>query len=118
MAFDESEIRSLASLARISLGDAEVRASAAQLDRLLDYIARIQAVDVSGAPEHSAGADGMAAPLRPDLERPGLAREVIVASAPSAPLGLFEVPRVIVRTGRGPAGAAEPPADDHDEAIR
>ena len=120
MAFTESEIRSLANLAHVSLSDDEVRESAAHLERLLGYIARLQAIDVSSALESvaSLGLDDAepSVALRSDVARPGFPREVMIAAAPAAPLGLFEVPRVVVRSGATPLARAVDASIDDESA--
>ena len=97
MAFDEAEVRILARLAHLALSDAEIRETAGHFERLLGYIAQIQAIDVTGVSETVHACDATT-PLRPDIARPGLPREVMTAAAPAAAAGLFEVPRVVVRT--------------------
>jgi aspartyl-tRNA(Asn)/glutamyl-tRNA(Gln) amidotransferase subunit C len=109
---DEREVRKLAQLAHLSLSDAEIREAAGHLDALLQYVARIASIDVSGASE-TIHVGERATPLRPDVVVPGLPREVVTAGAPSAPAGLFEVPKVVDRTGeRGVSTTGE--EDDAD----
>jgi aspartyl-tRNA(Asn)/glutamyl-tRNA(Gln) amidotransferase subunit C len=97
VAVDPSEVRKLARLAQLALSDAEMREVAGQLDRLLEYVSQLQTVDVSQAepwspPENASG-------TRPDVSRPGLPRALALRGAPSADAGLFEVPRVVVKSG-------------------
>jgi aspartyl-tRNA(Asn)/glutamyl-tRNA(Gln) amidotransferase subunit C len=82
-AIDESTIRRLAELA-----------TAGRLERLLEYVARIQAVEVD-AVEESSPVESGGAPTRPDEARPGLPIELATAGAPAVRDGLFEVPRVL-----------------------
>jgi aspartyl-tRNA(Asn)/glutamyl-tRNA(Gln) amidotransferase subunit C len=49
-----TDVRELAGLARLELRDDEVEALGAQLDTILGYIRRLQAVDVSGVSEDEA----------------------------------------------------------------
>ncbi len=94
MDLGESDIRALATLARLRLTDAEVERAAAELARLLAYIERMMAVDTTGAAEAAhAGERSMA--LRADVARPGLPRALALRGAPSADSGLFEVPRLL-----------------------
>jgi aspartyl-tRNA(Asn)/glutamyl-tRNA(Gln) amidotransferase subunit C len=90
----EHDVRHLARLAHLALSDAEVRDVTVQLDRLLAYVAQIQAIDVTGASE-TIHVGLRATPLRPDVARPGLPRPLVTAAAPAAPAGLFEVPKVL-----------------------
>ena len=112
MAVTESEVRTLARLAHLALSDDEVREAAGHLARLVEYVERLQRIDVSAVPPDSARgvAAGASTPLRADLARPGLPREVVLRGAPAASAGLFEVPRVVVRSPK-PAGG-EPEADE------
>ena len=111
MAFDEAEIRNLARLAHLALSDEEIRETAAHFERLLGYIAQIQAIDVAGIGE-TVHADDAGAPLRPDVARPGFPREVMTASAPAAAAGLYEVPRVVVRSPAANVGTPDDTADE------
>ena len=104
---DETEVRRLAELARLALSDAEVATMTSHLDSLLGYIARIQALDVTGATQ-TVHVGGRSTPLRPDVARPGFPREVMTAGAPSAPAGLFEVPKVLGAGAGSPVDEAEP----------
>jgi aspartyl-tRNA(Asn)/glutamyl-tRNA(Gln) amidotransferase subunit C len=79
-----------------------VRQVTRNLGVLLDYIAQLQAIDVSDATE-AVHVGNRPTPLRVDDARPGLPREVVTAGAPAAAAGLFEVPKV-VETG-GPEDA-------------
>jgi aspartyl-tRNA(Asn)/glutamyl-tRNA(Gln) amidotransferase subunit C len=94
MAGLESEVRQVARLAHLALDDDEVREAATQLRRLLAYVEQIAAIDVSGV-QADAACRSDTEPLRPDVARPGLPRDVIMSQAPAAAAGLFEVPRVI-----------------------
>ena len=113
MAFDEAEIRNLARLAHLALPPEEIREIAGHFERLLGYIAQIQAIDVEGVSETVHAGDA-ATPLRPDVARPGFPREIMTAAAPAAAAGLYEVPRVVVRT---PAPSVDAPADDTADEI-
>lgn len=110
MAFDEAEIRNLARLAHLALSDDEIRETAGHFERLLGLIAQIQAIDVSGVSETVHLGDSSA--LRPDVARPGHPREIMTAAAPAAAGGLYEVPRVVVRTPAGAVGEIRGEAGD------
>ena len=47
-----AECHELATLARLSLDDAEAERFAAQLGPILDYLEQLRAVDTEGVPEH------------------------------------------------------------------
>ena len=94
MDFDERSVRGLAALARLELSDEELRATTRELERLLAYLARLQAIDVSGVEEfaHPGEPEG---PLRADELRPVLGAGLATAGAPAVQDGMFAVPRVI-----------------------
>jgi aspartyl-tRNA(Asn)/glutamyl-tRNA(Gln) amidotransferase subunit C len=90
----EAQVRHVARLARLSLGDDEVRAMQAQLGRILDYVASLDALDVREVPP-TAHAVPLVAPLREDRVRPSLPREELLAQAPKSEAGGFAVPKVM-----------------------
>lgn len=97
MSVDESELRKLADLARLGLGEDEARRLARDLDRLLGWLQQVRdvGIDADAQASETVHAGERAMPLRPDVARPGLPRDVLTAGAPSAPAGLFEVPKVL-----------------------
>lgn len=114
MGFSQDDVKALAQLAHIELRPEQAPRVAADLERLLAYIALIQAIDVDGVSE-TAHLGCAAAPLREDVARPGLRRDVLTRDAPAAAHGLFEVPRVVTRSparGEVDAGPEEPEAAD------
>ena len=97
--FDEAEVKKLAELAHLSLSEEERASFSGQLEQILDYAARIQALDTDGVSPTShallrAGLEGGAA-LRDDRPTGSLDREEILESAPDASDGLFKVPKVL-----------------------
>ena len=92
---DREQVAHLARLARLALDDAELDGLAAQLDVILDAVATIAEVtDAADVPPTSH-----AVPLenvtRPDLVRPSLPQEAVLAGAPVAEEGRFRVPRIL-----------------------
>jgi len=87
----------VARLARLSLSPEEEERFAAQLGHVLEYIERLEQVDVSGVePLSFAGEAGL--PLRADAPRPAeqqLPREKVLAQAPQHDAQAFLVPRII-----------------------
>lgn len=88
------EVARLAKLARLALTESELDSFAGQLDAILGYVGKIQAVDVSGvAPTGN--------PLksenvtRPDVVAPSLTQQQALAEAPSADDGRFVVPQIL-----------------------
>jgi aspartyl-tRNA(Asn)/glutamyl-tRNA(Gln) amidotransferase subunit C len=99
MALTEKEVRYVAELAHLKLSDDEVQRFLPQLDSILDYIAKLNELDLQDveplAQVLAEGPPGFA--LRPDLVRPMFTPEVALANAPDPGPGLFKVPRVIER---------------------
>lgn len=87
------EVHHIADLARLELSEAEVEAYRRQLSAVLEYFARLQAVDTEGIPP-TASVLPPRSVLRPDEPRPGLAREVLLANASEVEDGQFRVPPV------------------------
>lgn len=92
------EVRKVAHLARIAVSDEEAETMRAQLAQILDYMAELDALDVSDVQPtyHSIPMD---APLRRDDVRPGLPREEALAAAPASEAGGFAVPKVMEGEG-------------------
>jgi len=96
MAIDETTVRHVARLARLQLTQAEEERAAAQLGHVLEYIERLQAVDVAGVePLAFAGDAAAGLPLREDAPKPCLPREQVLAQAPEQDGQAFLVPRII-----------------------
>ncbi|HET7785498.1 MAG TPA: Asp-tRNA(Asn)/Glu-tRNA(Gln) amidotransferase subunit GatC [Myxococcales bacterium] len=96
MAIDRAQVRHVARLARLALSPEEEERLASQLGHVLDYIERLQAVDVSSvAPLSFAGDAAAGLPLREDVPHPSLPRDKVLAQAPQADGQAFVVPRII-----------------------
>jgi aspartyl-tRNA(Asn)/glutamyl-tRNA(Gln) amidotransferase subunit C len=96
VAIDRAQVRHVARLARLALSAEEEERFAAQLGHVLEYIERLQAVDVSGVEPLSFAGDAAAGlPLREDEPRPSLPREKVLSQAPQHDGQAFLVPRII-----------------------
>jgi aspartyl-tRNA(Asn)/glutamyl-tRNA(Gln) amidotransferase subunit C len=83
----------VARLARLSLTEEERQTFAQQLDEILAYADSIRSLDTTSVePMSHAGA---ASPLREDLPRPGLERDLALAASQDPADGFFRVPRVL-----------------------
>lgn len=91
MAITRNDVLHVARLARLRLEDAEVDRFAAELERIVDYVAELQALDTEGVPP-TAQVSVESAPLRPDETRTGLEREQALGEAPRSHDGAFAVP--------------------------
>ena len=94
------EVKHIARLARLSLGEAELDAMARDLDQILDYVTALQGLDTDGI-EPTAHAIPLTTPLRPDTAQSGMASELAIANAPESAGTSFVVPKVIEGEGEG-----------------
>ena len=94
MAIDRAEAARIAELARLALPEAELDRVAAQLSQVLDFVAMLDQLDLSGhEPTAFAPADS---PLREDTpDGRTLAPGVATLGAPEAEYGFFLVPPVV-----------------------
>ncbi len=94
MTLSIEEVEHIANLARLELSDEEKIRYREQLSAILDYAARLQALDTSEIPPTSSVLPARSV-LRPDQPRPGLSREELMRNAPDARDGQFCVPPVL-----------------------
>jgi len=88
------EVMHVAKLARLELPAEEAERMQAQLDAILEYIAELDALDVSEV-EPTFHAIPIHAPLRADVPVPCSDRSEILEAAPSSEEGGFAVPLVL-----------------------
>ena len=100
------EVREVAQLARLRLGDDEVTRLAADLDRMLDYVDALRALDTR-AVEPMTHAVPFECPLRPDEVAPSLPVDDVLANAPRRENSFFQVPRIVPGPGEGGGSAGE-----------
>ncbi len=89
------EVAHLARLSRLALDDQELDGLAAQLDVILGAVAKIGEVsDAADVPPmtHAVPLENV---QRPDVVRPSLPRDAVLAGAPEAEEGRFRVPRIL-----------------------
>jgi aspartyl-tRNA(Asn)/glutamyl-tRNA(Gln) amidotransferase subunit C len=90
----QTELRHIAKLARLSLTDAELATYTQQVDQVLDFFSQLHSVDVSGlAPQNVATSIGASG--RNDVTHPSLAVEELLREAPSAEGNFFRVPKIL-----------------------
>lgn len=94
MALSPDDVAALARLARIEMTDDELAHLAPQLEVILESVASVSDVAGPDIPPTSH-----ALPLtnvfRPDVVRPSLAVEEVLAGAPAAEQDRFRVPRIL-----------------------
>jgi aspartyl-tRNA(Asn)/glutamyl-tRNA(Gln) amidotransferase subunit C len=88
---DREQVLHVARLARLELSDEEVTKISGELSNILEHIEKISALDLDGVPPTSHVVDVPNA-LRPDVPRPCLPREVVLAQAPDVADDGFRVP--------------------------
>src|SRR5512133_422474 len=96
MALSLEEVRRIAALARLRLTPEEELTFAGQLSAILDHVAQLRELDVSGVePMTHALADGEPPELRADALQASLPPEEALANAPAREGTYFKVPRII-----------------------
>jgi aspartyl-tRNA(Asn)/glutamyl-tRNA(Gln) amidotransferase subunit C len=88
------QVQHVAKLARLSLPPDQLARLAGQLESILEYVAKIQSVDVSGV-EPMAHALPIKNIFREDVIEPSLTVEQVLANAPDSDPPFFKVPKVI-----------------------
>jgi aspartyl-tRNA(Asn)/glutamyl-tRNA(Gln) amidotransferase subunit C len=91
MEIDRDEARRIAKLAHIELDDTALDRMAGEMTKILGYIDQLREFDV----EAPADTPEVATPLRDDVARPSIDRELVARNAPSFADGCFVVPKVI-----------------------
>ncbi len=94
MALSIEEVEHIAALARLKLSAEEKERYREQLSDILEYAARLQALDTSGIPPTSSVLPPQSA-LRADAARPGLPLEGLLRNAPDSEGRQFRVPPVL-----------------------
>lgn len=100
---DDDQLQALARLARLDLATADRAALANDLERILDYVARLADFDDPAvAPLRHPSLDAVGvepADLRPDEPVAGLPRAALERLAPAWRDDRFEVPRTVDQDG-------------------
>ena len=88
------QVRHVAKLARLSLTDEQSERFAGQLESILEYVAKIEQVDVKGV-EPMAHVLPMKNVLREDVVGESLPVEEVLKNAPDRDGPFFKVPKII-----------------------
>jgi aspartyl-tRNA(Asn)/glutamyl-tRNA(Gln) amidotransferase subunit C len=94
MAAVEIDVNDVAHLARIALTADEAATIGAQLGQVLEYMEKLNELDVSGV-EPTAHAVPLTNVSRPDEPRPSLPHDEALRNAPAQANGLFLVPKIV-----------------------
>lgn len=95
----EDNVRHVAKLSRLHVSDEDVHHLTEQLAAVLDYIGKLNELDVDGI-EPMAHPLELVNVLRPDEEQPGMPTDAALANAPAKTPPFFKVPKVL---GDGPS---------------
>jgi aspartyl-tRNA(Asn)/glutamyl-tRNA(Gln) amidotransferase subunit C len=99
MSLTEKEVRYVAELAHLKLTEGEVREFLPQLDSVLEYMAKLNELDIKDVePMAQVLAQGSVDfAMRPDSARKTFSLDEALSNAPERGDDLFKVPRVIDR---------------------
>ncbi|WP_050727656.1 Asp-tRNA(Asn)/Glu-tRNA(Gln) amidotransferase subunit GatC [Vulgatibacter incomptus] len=95
MALTSEQVERVAKLARLSLSNDEIEGFRDQLSTIVDYIGKLQSLDVSGVEPTVHAVDVESTPLREDVVGESLTPGEALANAPAKAGTLFLVPRII-----------------------
>jgi aspartyl-tRNA(Asn)/glutamyl-tRNA(Gln) amidotransferase subunit C len=91
---DRETVKHVAKLARLGMTEEEVDVFASQLSVILENIAKLQDVDVTGV-SPTAHASRLSNIMRPDIPQPSYPPEVLLANAPEQEDNCLKVPAVL-----------------------
>ena len=94
MAIDASEVQKVAHLARLSIDDSQVEATAGTINKILDLVDQMQSVNTDNIEPMAHPMDATQR-LREDVVTEPNNREKLQSCAPAVEDGLFLVPKVI-----------------------
>ncbi len=94
MSLSEPEVAKVARLARIAIPPDELPAMTAEVNGILGWIEKLQAVNTDGV-EPLVSVSGMTLPLREDVVTAGGCAADIVSNAPETMENYFVVPKVV-----------------------
>jgi len=89
-----ADVEHVAQLARLALSDEEIVSLTEELGAIVDYAAQVSALDTNDVPP-TAHPLPVVNVFRPDVARPGLPRDEVLAAAPEAQEKRFRVPRIL-----------------------
>jgi len=94
MSVNEQQVRHVARLARLALGDDEIAKMVPELNNILSWVEQLGEVDTDGVEPLTAVIENHLR-LRDDVVNDGDCRDDILKNAPNAQHGFFAVPKVI-----------------------
>ena len=94
MTIDQKTVAKIANLARLKIPADEQVGVAGELSKILDWVAQLSEVDVSGV-EPLSSVNDTSLRMRPDVINDGGKPEDILANAPAKTADFFTVPKVV-----------------------
>jgi aspartyl-tRNA(Asn)/glutamyl-tRNA(Gln) amidotransferase subunit C len=94
MKISRDEMKHVAHLARLKLNEAEIDLYTLQMNSILEYAARLQYIDTSNI-EPTTHAVQLYNVMRDDEVKVSLPQNQVLANAPEAEDGFFQVPRIV-----------------------
>ena len=94
MSVNAEQVRHVARLARLALGDDEIGRMVPELNNILGWVEQLGEVDTDGVEPLTAVIENKLR-LRDDVVNDGDCRDDILKNAPDAQHGFFAVPKVI-----------------------
>jgi aspartyl-tRNA(Asn)/glutamyl-tRNA(Gln) amidotransferase subunit C len=94
MSVNADQVRHVARLARLALGDDEIDRMGPELNNILGWVEQLGEVDTDGVEPLTAVIENHLR-LRDDVVNDGNCRDDILRNAPDAQHGFFAVPKVI-----------------------
>lgn len=95
MSLSHDQIRRIARLARLAIRDEEAEAVRMRLNRVLELVDQLRAVDTAGVEPMAHALDVAEQRLRADVVTETDRRELYQSVAPAVEDGLYRVPKVI-----------------------
>jgi aspartyl-tRNA(Asn)/glutamyl-tRNA(Gln) amidotransferase subunit C len=92
------DVRKVAQLARLELPEEKIATYTGQLERILEYVAHLEAVDTEGVPPTTRAVEVVNA-TRDDQVEPTPVREQLLELAPQREGDFFRVPRILGEQG-------------------
>ena len=89
-----ADVRKVAQLARLDLPEDKIATYTGQLERILDYVDHLQAVDTEGVPPTTRAVEVVNV-TREDVVVPTEVREQLLNEAPQREGDFFRVPKIL-----------------------
>ncbi len=94
MSVDAATVRRIAHLARIAVAENEVEHLRGEINNMLAFVEQLNEVNVDGV-EPTASVEDMKLKMRDDVVSDGNYAARVLANAPAADDGFFQVPKVV-----------------------